>query len=72
MLQKNDLAAIGKIVESQIEKQVRPIVKEELEPLKKDLKKIKRDLKKTSAFLDREILADRKRILRVEKHLNFS
>ncbi len=84
MLTPKDLSAIEKIVETKINKTVRPIVQEELSPIKKDLNQlkkdmvtVKKDLKKvkkvvedTSDFLDREILKDRKRIEILEHESN--
>ncbi len=62
MLTKSDLSQIGKVVEKQIDSQVRPIVRDvvgeeiqkALKPVKRDLRKIKKDLEFAVGTLDRE------------------
>ena len=54
MLTKNDVIIIEGIFDKK------------LKPIKRDIKKIKKVVEDTSDFLDREILADRKRIEKLE------
>jgi hypothetical protein len=57
MLTKNDIVIIEGIFDKK------------LKPIKRDLKKIKKIVEDTSNFLDREILADRKRIATLEEQM---
>jgi hypothetical protein len=63
MLTKTDLHEIGKIVKGS---EVR--VKKELGA---KITKVQNKLEEMDKFLDKEIMADRKRIVRIEENLNF-
>lgn len=54
----------------EIRKETREIVKEELTPVKDDIAQIRKDIKTIVNFFDKEYLELRKRIERIEKHLN--
>lgn len=64
MLTKTDLHEIEKIVKSS---EVR--VKRELGT---KITKVQHKLEETDKFLDKDIMADRKRIIRIEEHLGFT
>lgn len=66
MLTKSDLQEIKKIVNDN----TRKIVKEELAPVKKDITSIRKDIKTIVGYFDNEYLELRKRIDRLEEHLN--
>ena len=66
MLDKNDLSLIKKIVHEETTK----IVDDRLKPIKQDIAQIRKDNKTIIAFFDREYLDLRKRVERIEGHLN--
>ena len=70
MLNKTDLQHIQKIVKTEVQQETRRIVKEELNPVKKDITHIRRDIKTIVSFFDDEYLKLRKRVERIEDHLN--
>jgi predicted nucleic acid-binding Zn-ribbon protein len=84
MLTKSDLDQIKSVVQSETSKIVKEVVKEELKPIKKDIStlksdvgtlkqdvsEIRKDMKKIINFFDREYLELRKRVERIEEHLD--
>ena len=62
MLTKSDLRGIDLIVSKRI--------RVELEPVKKDIAQIRKDQKTIINFFDQEYLELRKRVERIEEHLN--
>lgn len=63
MLTKTDLHEINKIVtgsEARVKKE-----------LGTKITKVQKTLEEMDKFLDKEMMADRKRIVRIEEHLNF-
>ena len=70
MLNKTDLQHIQKIVKTEVQQETRRIVKEELNPVKKDVTQIRKGIKAIIAFFDHEYLELRKRVERIEDHLN--
>jgi hypothetical protein len=67
MLTKSDLQQIGNVVE----KSEKRIKKEITAHVTKEVGKVERKLDNMDKFLDKEIMADRRRITRIEEHLNF-
>lgn len=63
MLTQKDLSAIRGVVQEELIP-----VKKDINTIKKDLKRVKKVVEDTSDFLDREILADRKRVDILEKN----
>jgi hypothetical protein len=61
MLTNHDLSQIQKIVHTEIQSETRKIVREELKPIKKDINLIVRSF-------DRDYVALRKRVERLETH----
>lgn len=88
MLTKTDLNQIQKIVKTEVQgetrkivreetskivqSETRKIVKEELVPIKEDITHIRKDIKTIVNYFDREYLNLRKRVERIEDHLNLS
>ena len=76
MLTKQDKTDIANIVRPIMQEELRPIkrdvnvLKKDMITVKNDIKKIKKDLKDTINFFDHEVLADRKRIDKLEKNYN--
>lgn len=70
MLEKQDLQEIQKIVQDETKKIVRAELEKELKPIKRDISKISRDLTVVINTFDNEILNNRRRIDRIEQHLN--
>ena len=83
MLNKTDLQHIQKIVKTEVQQETKKIVKDELKnlvtkddlkkelyPIKKDVTQIRKDIKAIIAFFDHEYLELRKRVERIEDHLN--
>lgn len=64
MLTKNDLNQIDTVVAKRIQT--------ELKPIKQDVAKIRKDMSTIVNFFDREYLELRKRVDRIEEHLNLS
>jgi hypothetical protein len=63
MLTKTDLSEISKIVtgsEARVKKE-----------LGTKITKVQKTLEEMDKFLDKELMADRRRIIRIEGHLNF-
>ncbi|OGG23635.1 hypothetical protein A3A79_00300 [Candidatus Gottesmanbacteria bacterium RIFCSPLOWO2_01_FULL_43_11b] len=77
MLTKNDLSQIQKIVQVETKKIVQVETKKivsnelqrELKPVKKDIKKIKSDISIIVKTYDRDFVHLRRRVNRVESHL---
>jgi len=65
MLTKKDLSEIQKIVQ----KEINPI-KNDVKTIKSDISQIRNDVKTIVNFFDREYLELRKRVERIEEHLN--
>jgi len=60
-------------------KEIRGVIREEIDPLKKDVKtlksdvtEIRRDIKRIINFFDREYLELRKRVEKIEQHLGIT
>jgi len=77
MLTKQDLSQIQQVVHKEVQNETRKIVQEELRPLKKDVStlkedvaEIRKDVKTIVRFFDREYLELRKRVERIENHLD--
>ena len=68
MLDKNDLSQFGEVVDKKIENRF----KVELKPIKEDIAHIRKDTKTVINYFDREYLQLRKRVERIEAHLNLS
>jgi len=68
MLTKNDLSQFGEVVDKKIENRF----KVELKPIKEDIAHIRKDVKTVINYFDREYLQLRKRVERIEAHLNLS
>lgn len=66
MLTKNDLTEIDKIVTQRIKTEL----KTELKPIKSDIAKMRKDIDVIISLFDREYLDLRKRVERIEDHLN--
>ena len=62
MLTKQDLTAVGNLIESKLDKKLLPI--------KKDLKHVKKVLDKTAYTLDKDNIATLARVKRIERHLD--
>ncbi len=83
MLSSEDLSEIQKIVQTEttkavesktgsvIEKAVTPI-KKDMQTLKSDMTRIRKDIKTIVNFFDTEYLDLRKRVERIEEHLNLT
>lgn len=56
----------------EIRKETREMIKEELSPVKEDIAQIRKDIKTIVNFFDNEYMELRKRVERIEKHLNLS
>jgi chromosome segregation ATPase len=65
MLTKQDLSEIQKV----IQKEVDPI-KIDIKTIKSDISQIRSDIKTVINFFDKEYLELRKRVERIEEHLN--
>ena len=55
-----------------VETQARKIMKEELKPIKQDIAEIRGDIKAIVSFFDREYVALRRRVERIEDHLQLA
>ena len=76
MLTKTDLKEIGNVVLKRIKKDVPSLVEKQLSPLKNyiktlgsDVTKIRKDIDVIVSLFDREYLDLRKRVTRIEEHL---
>ncbi|HLE49666.1 MAG TPA: hypothetical protein VI791_00790 [Patescibacteria group bacterium] len=78
MLDKNDLKQIDNLLVKRIGEELKPIIedigllKKELRPIKEDISHIRKDMKTVINYFDREYLQLRKRVERIEAHLNLS
>ncbi len=76
MLDKNDLRLIDNLLVKRIGEELKPIkediglLKKELKPMKDDITHIRKDVKTIVNYFDREYLELRKRVERIETHLN--
>ena len=70
MLTKSDLNEIDLIVSKRIHTETKGIIKEELKSIKEDVSQTRKDIKTIINFFDREYLELRKRVERIESHLN--
>lgn len=79
MLTKIDLKQIQRVVHDESRKVVKEEnknlasksdLKKELDPIKKDISKIRKDINAIIGFFDTEYLELRKRVERIEDHLN--
>jgi hypothetical protein len=68
MLTKTDLSHIQKIVNAESKK----VITQELKSIKEDVSQTRKDTKTLVNFFDKEYLELRKRIERLEKHLQLS
>lgn len=73
MLTKNDLQQIGELLDTKLEEKL----EEKLEPIKKEQKQVKKKLNKMSNDInlvvrtfDKDIMQNRKRIERLEDHVD--
>lgn len=73
MLTKSDLQEITQIVQGEtrkiVQSETRKIVQEELKPIKKAFKKLDEKTDVMAKLLDKEQMRQRKRLDRVENHL---
>ncbi len=84
MLTKDDLQAIQQIVRTEVKAEIKAEVKKEIKEglavglkpiqknilsLKKDVQKLRRDLNVTITSFDRDIIDTRRRVDRIEDHL---
>jgi hypothetical protein len=73
MLTKQDLSEIQKIIQQEtsviVEKAINPI-KKDIKTIKSDISQIRSDIKTVINFFDKEYLELRKRVERIEEHLN--
>jgi len=69
MLTKNDLKQIKNVVKPLISEGITPL-KSDIKTLKEDVSKIRRDVAVILDFFDTEYLNLRKRVERIEEHLN--
>ena len=72
MLSNDDLKKIGEVVDRRIEEKVGPIIEKQLRPVKEDISHIRKEIKVIVGFFDREYLDLRKRVERIEAHLNLA
>lgn len=76
MLTKTDLNQIDKLlvkrVDEVVTKRVDEIVTKKLKPMKEDVSQIRKDIKLIVSFFDREYIALRRRVERIEEHLNLA
>lgn len=71
MLTKEDLIAIGQVIDQRLDKRFEPITKD-IKNMKSDLKKVQKDVRVMLAVLDRADVELYKRIERIEDHLGLS
>lgn len=69
MLNKTDLKQIDNVVSKRIKGELVPI-KKDIKTIKTDVSQIRKDVKTIVNFFDREYLDLRKRVERIEEHLN--
>lgn len=79
MLTKDDLIAIGQVVDQRLEKRLNDVLDERLSPIERDIKSMKRDMTKVQkdirvmlAVLDRADVELRRRVERIEEHLGLT
>lgn len=68
MLDKNDLSQIKKI----IQEETTTVIDKKLKPIKQDIAQIRNDQKTIISFFDKEYLDLRKRVEKIEEHLQLS
>ncbi len=69
MLTKDDLQAIGQIIDQKFDQRLLPIEKD-IRTLKKDVRKIRSDLEMVTGEFDERNLTLERRVDRIEKHLD--
>jgi intergrase/recombinase len=71
MLTKTDLKEISEIVKSSESRIKKDVISEVNKKITTETRKIQKNLEEMDKFLDKEVMTDRKRIIRIEEHLNF-
>lgn len=72
MLTKSDFQSIESIFAKKIKIDIEPLLEKKLKPIKEDISKIRKSQNEIIAFFDEEYLSLRKRVDRIESHLNLS
>lgn len=76
MLTKKDLLSIGKQIDIKLDDKLTPLtadiktMKGDIKTMKADIAKIRKDISGITDFFDQEYLVLRKRVERIEDHLN--
>lgn len=68
MLTKDDLIAIGQVIDQRLDKRLEPFTKD-VRGMKSDLRKVQKDVRVMLAVLDRADVELSKRVERIEQHL---
>ena len=68
MLTKDDLIAIGQVIDQRLDKRLEPFTKD-VRSMKSDLRKVQKDVRVMLAVLDRADVELSKRVERIEQHL---
>lgn len=71
MLTKDDLIAIGQVIDQRLDKRLKPIT-EDIKSMRSDLRKVQKDVRVMLAALDRADVELYKRVERIEQHLGLS
>jgi intergrase/recombinase len=71
MLTKTDLKEISEIVKGSESRIKKDVISEVNKKITTETRKIQKNLEEMDKFLDKEVMTDRKRIIRIEEHLNF-
>ena len=72
MLTKEDLTAIGNLIDEKLDNKLDEKFKKELKPIKKELKQLRFDMDCIVKFFDNDIDGLRKRVDRLEDYLRLS
>lgn len=76
MLTKKDLSNIGKQIDIKLDDKLTPLtrdiktMKSDIKTMKGDIAKIRKDISGITDFFDQEYIGLRKRVERIEDHLN--
>ncbi|MEK7078623.1 MAG: hypothetical protein AAB929_01005 [Patescibacteria group bacterium] len=70
MLTRDDLQAIQQIVKVEVKKEIKNGLSVGLKPIYKELRKLRKDLNITITSFDNEIIDTRRRVDRIEDHLD--
>lgn len=70
MLTKKDVAIIDDLLDRKLEQKLEQKLDQKLKPVQEDIVKIRKDQKQIVNFFDREYLDLRKRVERIEHHLD--